>query len=243
MDKVIIVAPHSKCVDPNRRDCDTRAKSIAQKIYNISVEKGFDTELFLSDELRENFDLNRAESRDTHWRRHLEDLVLKYYRDPKIRHIWILEMHSFPRKQWESNNDEKMALVSIPEFARAGISLAKFMNSKNFYIYQGTDKNDIQYTYAPFRDKVTVFLLESCEDSDYFSDSELDGELIKIIDFVDQTDGTNSNVPTWIMQKTKYEVYMRILIAVIIILIVFIIFNYFLNVQTNGSVMQYVHIR
>ena len=216
MDKVIILAPHSKCVDLNVRDCDTRAAQIAELLANKA-----NAELFLSDELREDFDLNRSESRDRPWRRTLENHILSYYRDPSIRHIWVLEMHSFPRRSWEVNRDEKMIVVSIPEFAPAGDTFARFLDIP---IYQGTEKNDIQYSYAPFRDKVTVLLIESCEDKNYFPDNELDAKLQKIIDYIQIENNYNTDIPIWVLESTKYELYIKVLIAVILILVIYILF-------------------
>ncbi len=215
MDKIIILAPHSKCRDANIRDCDIRAKQIAELLASK-----VNAELFLADEFREDFDLNRSTSRDRPWRRKLEDCVLSYYRDPDVRHIWVLEMHSFPRREWEVNRDEKMVIVSIPEFAQTGNALANYINAS---LYQGTEKNDIQYTYAPFRDKVTVLLIESCEDKTYLPDDELDTKLQKIIEYI-QTGSTNTNIPIWVLESTKYELYIKLLITIILVLIIYIIF-------------------
>ena len=215
MDKIIVLAPHSKCRDLNIRDCDTRAKQIAELLASKA-----NAELFLSDELREDFDLNRSTGRDRPWRRTLENLVLSYYRDPDVRHIWVLEMHSFPRQSWEVSRDEKMVIVSIPEFAQTGNALANYINAS---IYQGTEKNDIQYTYTPFRDKVTVLLIESCEDKTHLSDTELNDKLQKIIEYI-KTGSTNTNIPIWVLESTKYELYIKILCTIILVLIIYIIF-------------------
>ena len=216
MDKIIILAPHSKCVDPNVRDCDTRAAQIAERLASK-----VNAELFLSDELREDFDLNRLESRDRPWRRTLENRILSYYRDPKIRHIWVLEMHSFPRCSWEVDKDEKMIVVSIPEFAPTGNALAHYLDIP---IYQGTDKNDIQHSYAPFRDKVTVLLIESCEDENHFSNDELDAKLQKIIDYLQTENNNNTGTPIWVLESTQYKFYIKLLIIIILVLIIYIVF-------------------
>jgi hypothetical protein len=219
MDKVIVIAPHSKCVNLSKRDCDTRAKEVAEKIHNLFG----DAEIILSDEKREDFDLNRVQSRDRPWRRKLEDKVLEYYRDPNVNHIWVMEMHSFPRHSWEVLKDEKMVFVAIPEFAKIAYNIQNRLGP-DVYLYQGSSKNDIQYAFAPLRNKVTVLLIESCEDKTRFTDSELDQNLEKIVNYIKGHKSSNSVVPKWILKKTEYEFKIRLLIALILILTITIIY-------------------
>ena len=223
MDKIIVLAPHSKCNNGYIRDCDTRAQYVAETLHQMLQHRKMDAEILLSTEYREDFDLNRLESRDRPWRRELEDKVLKYYRDPSIRHIWIMEMHSFPRHSWEVDKDEKMVIVSIPEFAVTGNKLANFLG-KDVFMYHGTEKNDIQYSYAPFRDKVTVLFIESCEDESHLSNAELTAKLDTLTEFIKVEKNNNVRMPTWVLEKTEYIFYIKLLVTLVLLLIVFIIF-------------------
>src|SRR5271170_7049390 len=84
---ILLTCPHSKCSIDEERDCDLVALKAATILSRVLHMNG-DIILLPSPEYRKDHDMNRKDSRDTKYRKHIKQI---------LEHTTLLiDMHSFP---------------------------------------------------------------------------------------------------------------------------------------------------
>lgn len=149
---IVIIAPHSCCqtfdnknANDYYRSCDELAKKGANLLEQISINLGFETKKFLADKVRINnkgeimTDYNREQFRDTEWRKE----IVKYIAEKFIEdeELLIFEIHSFPNKDTEFNDDE-FGLVSNEAYLPETKRLFTYLSNNTIFNILGDSKRD-----------------------------------------------------------------------------------------------------
>lgn len=88
MNKLLITAPHSFCVNRQERDCDRKALYASNTLYGQAIARNIPALLFQSHTLRSQHDLNRSPSRSIDFRVSLR----QYMHAGSI----LIDVHSYP---------------------------------------------------------------------------------------------------------------------------------------------------
>ena len=225
--KILIIAPHSKC-QTVKRDCDLRAKEIAENMEKIAKDAGYEVMLFESDTLRINNDYNRKESFDTEWRQKIRDYIEKNKDYPII----IYEMHSFPNNDTEFN-DSQMAFVAIDEYYDYAEEMLEYL--KNIGIKASSDINNtrvvnLMIDTTQYDNIKRHYLIEINEDKKILNESDTRMALMEIF--------FTSLLPSYMLFCRKYFGY---LVVIILLLILFFNFSYFANKLKNSRIFKKRH--
>jgi hypothetical protein len=126
---ILITAPHSYCIDEDKRDCD-RISKIAAEI----LSKELRMKAIFSTELRSTMDYNREASKDTKFQKEIDNYIET--NNPKLN----IDVHSFP-------NDPPIDFYIIVNYMNDYLTKL-FDNMTNngldFKILQGSSKKDNQ---------------------------------------------------------------------------------------------------
>jgi len=146
--KIIIITPHSYCVDLPFRHGDMRAREEAMKIMEILKNKGLNWDYYGADRFRAYIDYNRAPSRTFKLRKDI-DRRIKYYRG--VGHdVIVLEIHSFPLGYDAYDiRDRPIAFLATPHYAKDTKTIVQKLNKKlDFPVlhFVGRKTHDIQLT-------------------------------------------------------------------------------------------------
>jgi hypothetical protein len=186
--RVVVFSPHSHCVS-RRRDCDKRAYTSTEKIYQRLIANGIDPAHITHikhNTLRSDHDLNRFPSRGTEPRKQLREAIYKLYDDETVDRIYLLEMHSFP-SGWEIPiSGRNIVILNRPKNLEVGRALVDYLGgpAEGVELHPGTERCDIQTEFTPGRDIIVPFLIEISEDTTKFLEADLDDKLDQIAQFV-----------------------------------------------------------
>lgn len=172
--KIIIITPHSYCVNLPYRHCDARATEEATKIIKILENKGINFDYYKADRFRYYIDYNRKCSRTYKLRRDIEKKI-KYYKG--VGHnVIILEIHSFPLGYDAYDiRDRPIAFLTTPHYAQKTNEIVKKINEQlDFPVLQftGTKTNDIQLTTEKYG--ITHYLIEFNESKEKLTTEQSD---------------------------------------------------------------------
>ena len=158
--KIIIITPHSYCVDLPYRHGDTRSTEEALKIMKILENNNITFDYYKADRFRSLIDYNRAYSRTYKLRRDI-DKKIKYYKG--IGHnIIILEIHSFPLGYDAYDiKDNPVAFLTTPYYTEKTNEMVQKINKQlDFRVLQftGDKTHDIQLSTEKYN--ITPYLIE-----------------------------------------------------------------------------------
>ena len=91
--EILLTVPHAKCVSTTRRDCDRLARTAATYLHSFLLPR---SRLLVGDVLRSQGDLNRVETRNTLYRRHVRNILLSKTKGLGVAAAAVLDIHSFP---------------------------------------------------------------------------------------------------------------------------------------------------
>ena len=213
--KILIVAPHSYCLDEQKqRHCDRRALKEANKLDAVARGAGYDVELIVSDMLRKTHDYNRKESYDTPWRQKIRDYIEGHADKPII----IYEVHSFPPVGTEFADGSQMAFLAIDEYYDQTKYLMEYIrHTTNIIVHShinGTRQSNLMVDTSKYGNIKAHYLLEFNEDDGILTDGQSDLVLSKI--FMASTYFANGILST--CKKNKY-LFGWIIIAVLLFVV------------------------
>ncbi len=158
--EIVIIAPHSRCVDKKNRDCDRQALSAANKLYN-KVKTLAPTHIIFADRLRKYQDLNRLSSYDSPIRYTLREIVKQCTN--RGNKVLLYEIHSFPEgiKGFTGND---VVLLDILENQQINFNASFSDSDVKWKTMEGSPVNSIQKEFA-FSPDVEAHLLEFNEDN------------------------------------------------------------------------------
>lgn len=170
--KIIIITPHSYCVDLPYRHGDMRATEEALKLMMLLENKGLSFDYFKADRFRHHIDYNRACSRTYKLRRDI-DKRIKYYKG--IGHdVIVLEIHSFPLGYDAYDiKDKPIAFLATPHYTEDTKKVVSELNKKlNFPVLEfvGVKTHDIQHSTAKY--DLKHYLIEFHEKKDKLTEEQ-----------------------------------------------------------------------
>lgn len=145
---VLISVPHSFCdclskKDLERHYCDPASKPFANYIYDEIKKNGMNVTAFYPNTSRKEIDMNRRESRETVYRKLLDNAISELD-DNSV----LLDIHSAPHDTFENPFEIYiLQLYSNPKDDDFNFALCNFLREKKVtcFLLDGTDANDIIY--------------------------------------------------------------------------------------------------
>ena len=168
MEKVILLTvPHSFCKYDSayERRCDRRALQAAKVLANFFKNKK--VMVISNDSIdRKTLDTNRAQSRQTKYRKNITNILDKY------DVLWVLDIHSFPNYDFGHG----LNFVFLDNISPTTTIEYKIFNQilpdmENAAILEGSLSNDIQYEAR--KKGIPSILIEVSERSELLSTKEL----------------------------------------------------------------------
>jgi predicted N-formylglutamate amidohydrolase len=192
---IIVTVPHASGCDEfdfNPHPCDYYATKMAREIANASRSAGLDLEGPLVATIpRSTSDMNRKESRNSPFRKHIIDVIKQKIAEKK--NVWVIDTHSFP-SDYKYNTKQKNVDFVVLDTRDSGnstpyvVELINYMTSSPNEIViedvRGSDStgqqtNDIMDTSRKLLAK--SFLIETREQ---ISDSIMKIAAKKLIQFI-----------------------------------------------------------
>lgn len=166
---VLITVPHAACRNIEVRQCDRRAEYAANLLEQELQKYNIPTILYINRNVeRIYYDMNRSSSRNTQWRRKLDQL----YKDADF----VIDVHSFP--EFDENYNPSFILPKakitilyedVLEFSI--IEAIENVVGNKLAVLQGIHNDIIETAFTAGIEN--VLLLEVAEENSILSDKEL----------------------------------------------------------------------
>jgi len=184
MNYIIITVPHATCTTDLYRMCDTRASEAAQLMEKILKSLGRNVILLPNYEtIRSDYDMNRRESRQTHYRLYLEKIISDILNQGDDISL-VLDMHSFPSEySWSNYRAYKMVFLYLTKYHEEKYFQSYFEHDNNIGILEGSHENDIMITSN--EKNIKSILIEVLENTNELTNNELSSYLYNIAKIID----------------------------------------------------------
>jgi predicted N-formylglutamate amidohydrolase len=110
--QIILTVPHAQGCDSatSRHPCDALAEGLARYLQQSCKNAAIESEVLVGVTPRANLDLNRKESRNTEYRKQINERI--QYHQQRGDVVWVIDCHSFPQDyQWTAQQTTDFVIL------------------------------------------------------------------------------------------------------------------------------------